>query len=71
MAAISDFFHQNDFVHIQTPVLTSTDCEGAGETVTVTPSTLSGPRPPGDGLFFDRKTFLSVSGQLHLEAAVG
>ncbi len=68
MAALSDFFRQNDFVHIQTPVLTSNDCEGAGETFTVTPSA---PRPPEDGLFFDRKTFLSVSGQLHLEAAVG
>lgn len=36
--AIQDYFHRNDFVQIQTPILTSNDCEGAGEVFLVRPA---------------------------------
>ncbi|KAJ1761657.1 asparaginyl-tRNA synthetase [Coemansia sp. RSA 353] len=61
------FFHENDFVRIHTPTLTSNDCEGGGETFNlVTPGTK---HPETD--FFGRKVNLTVSGQLHLEVFTG
>jgi asparaginyl-tRNA synthetase len=64
--AIHRFFAQRDFVLVHTPVITASDCEGAGEMFRVT--TL----PPGvtdDARdFFGRKAFLTVSGQLEGEA---
>jgi asparaginyl-tRNA synthetase len=35
--AVHDYFHEQDFVQVHTPVFTSNDCEGAGETFTVVP----------------------------------
>jgi asparaginyl-tRNA synthetase len=49
------FFQEADFMHISTPVLTQNDCEGGAEAFGVD--------------FFGKKSFLTVSGQLHLEAA--
>lgn len=85
-AAIQDFFTQNDFIQIHVPILTANDCEGAGEVFTVKPLShklLTDMSPPilpddktrkpldSDEVFFNRRTFLTVSSQLHLEAAVG
>ncbi|XP_038618048.1 probable asparagine--tRNA ligase, mitochondrial isoform X2 [Tachyglossus aculeatus] len=67
-AAVHSFFKEHGYVHIHTPVITSNDCEGAGELFQVEPS--SPAREPGR-LFFDVPAFLTVSGQLHLEVMSG
>ncbi|XP_052014445.1 probable asparagine--tRNA ligase, mitochondrial isoform X1 [Apodemus sylvaticus] len=67
-AAIHSYFRDNGFVHIHTPVLTSNDCEGAGELFQVEPS--SKIKVPEEN-FFDVPAFLTVSGQLHLEVMSG
>jgi asparaginyl-tRNA synthetase len=73
--AIHRFFHERDFLWIHTPILTSNDCEGAGEMFRV--STLDLLNLPQDATtgkidftqdFFSREVFLTVSGQLNLEA---
>lgn len=71
---IHEYFHKNGFLHIHTPVLTSNDCEGAGEVFTVSPEQPTSsdhnqttPKDPSEA-FFNGKAYLSVSGQLHLEA---
>ncbi|GBG29578.1 Asparagine--tRNA ligase [Hondaea fermentalgiana] len=56
---VHKFFAENDFTQIHTPVLTSIDCEGAGDMFPVDQGELA-----QDG---DLGTFLTVSGQLHLE----
>ncbi|KAF4009607.1 hypothetical protein G4228_001115, partial [Cervus hanglu yarkandensis] len=56
------------FVHIHTPVITSNDCEGAGELFQVEPS--SKIKVPEEN-FFNIPVFLTVSGQLHLEVMSG
>lgn len=65
--AVHQFFQERDFVHVHTPVITASDCEGAGEMFRVT--TL----PPGGDAeaaadFFGKAAFLTVSGQLEGEA---
>ncbi|MBN2507638.1 MAG: asparagine--tRNA ligase [Verrucomicrobia bacterium] len=65
--AVHQFFQERDFVHVHTPIITGSDCEGAGELFRVT--TLKG-RPdenPGTD-FFGKPTYLTVSGQLEGEA---
>jgi asparaginyl-tRNA synthetase len=72
--AIHQFFDQQDFFWINTPIITASDCEGAGEMFRV--STLDLLNPPRDEKgkidfkqdFFGRETFLTVSGQLNGEA---
>ncbi|WWD04931.1 asparagine-tRNA ligase [Kwoniella europaea PYCC6329] len=61
-----DWFEENDFIHIHTPLLTSSDCEGAGEVFTL----LDQPKPnnPQTTTFFPHPVHLTVSSQLHLEA---
>uniref|UniRef100_A0A6C0E6K4 asparagine--tRNA ligase n=1 Tax=viral metagenome TaxID=1070528 RepID=A0A6C0E6K4_9ZZZZ len=66
------FFHSLGFYHVATPILTSNDCEGAGETFIVKTSkelsdTSSGDPDAKKG-FFGEEAFLTVSGQLHGEA---
>jgi asparaginyl-tRNA synthetase len=64
--AIHEFFTQRDFVYIHTPIITASDCEGAGEMFRVT--TLKGnidANPHED--FFGRPAYLTVSGQLEAE----
>ncbi|XP_030055948.1 asparaginyl-tRNA synthetase isoform X2 [Microcaecilia unicolor] len=69
-AAIHSYFQDNGYVHIHTPVISSNDCEGAGELFQVeTPSKPS--EPGGNSHFFDVPAFLTVSGQLHLEVVAG
>lgn len=64
--AIHDYFSANNYVYIDTPVLTSNDCEGAGETFIVDSDVH---RKKEKRYFGDNKTVnLTVSGQLHLEA---
>ncbi len=71
--AVHQFFQSRGFIYIHTPIITASDCEGAGELFRV--STLdpqSPPKTPEGGVdyhqdFFARKTFLTVSGQLEAE----
>src|SRR4249920_202732 len=72
--AIHQFFQERGFVYVHTPIITGSDCEGAGELFRVT--TLDSKNPPRlpDGEidrardFFARSTYLTVSGQLEAEA---
>ncbi|XP_020490565.2 probable asparagine--tRNA ligase, mitochondrial [Labrus bergylta] len=66
--AIQSYFKKNGFVQIHTPVITSNDCEGAGELFQVEPSS---PESNEDENFFSVPAFLTVSGQLHLEVMSG
>lgn len=62
-ALFVDFFQKHDFVKVAPPLVTSSDCEGAGEQFTVAPL-----RPPQHGeKFFGKDAYLTVSTQLHLE----
>ena len=64
--AVHEFFQSRDFVYVQTPIITASDCEGAGEMFRVT--TLKGnidEQPATD--FFGKKAYLTVSGQLEGE----
>ena len=65
--AVHQFFQERDFVYVHTPIITASDCEGAGEMFRVT--ALKGnidEEPQID--FFGRPTYLTVSGQLEGEA---
>ncbi len=65
--AVHKFFQDRDFVYVHTPIITASDCEGAGELFRVT--SLKGnidEKPEAD--FFSKRTFLTVSGQLEGEA---
>jgi asparaginyl-tRNA synthetase len=65
--AVHQFFQERDFVYVHTPIITASDCEGAGEMFRVT--TLKGnidEKPNAD--FFGKPTYLTVSGQLEGEA---
>jgi asparaginyl-tRNA synthetase len=67
--AIHRFFHEQGFVQVHTPVITTSDCEGAGEMFTVTalePGQLTGDQPFAYD-FFGRRAGLTVSGQLQAE----
>lgn len=72
--AIHQHFKLEGYIHIHTPILTSNDCEGAGEVFTVRPECdktlkdMAKPNVPLDEAYFNSKVFLTVSGQLHLEA---
>ncbi|KAM4627300.1 asparaginyl-tRNA synthetase [Polymixia lowei] len=66
-AAIQTYFKENGFVQIHTPVITSNDCEGAGELFQVEPSGQAKEK----NHFFSVPAFLTVSGQLHLEVMSG
>ncbi len=64
--AVHQFFQERDFVYVHTPIITASDCEGAGEMFRVT--ALKGnidEKPEAD--FFGRQTYLTVSGQLEGE----
>lgn len=70
--AIHKYFHDRNFVYLHTPIITSSDCEGAGEMFQVTTLPLE-KLPMKDGKvdydkdFFGKKVSLTVSGQLHEE----
>jgi asparaginyl-tRNA synthetase len=70
--SIHQFFQEQGFLYIHTPIITASDCEGAGKMFQVT--TLDLPKLTGQSAkidyaldFFDRPAFLTVSGQLEAE----
>ena len=65
--AVHRFFQQRGFFQVHSPIITTSDCEGAGEMFRVT--TLAGDidKAPAED-FFGRPAFLTVSGQLEAEA---
>jgi asparaginyl-tRNA synthetase len=71
--AIHRFFQERDFVYVNTPLITGSDCEGAGEMFTVTSFDLSNLPKTEEGKvdftqdFFGKHTSLTVSGQLEAE----
>ncbi len=82
--AVHRFFDERDFTYIHSPIITSSDCEGAGEMFSVTtlnpynnqqPQAADSVAQPGGGQapspqndFFNKATYLTVSGQLEGEA---
>ena len=62
--AIHRFFREHGFRYVHTPILTASDCEGAGEMFRVTKQNPSSDDPAD---FFGRETNLTVSGQLEAE----
>jgi len=70
--SIHDFFQEEGFLYIHTPIITASDCEGAGEMFQVTTLDLEnvpklGPQVDFARDFFQRRAFLTVSGQLEGE----
>ena len=73
--ATHEFFQKKDFIYVHTPLITSNDCEGAGETFTITTT-----HPVNKNVilkedlntfkndFFGKQAFLTVSGQLQVES---
>jgi asparaginyl-tRNA synthetase len=72
--AVHKFFHEKGFYWVHTPIITASDCEGAGEMFRIsTLDLLNLPKTPQGQVdfsqdFFGRETFLTVSGQLNVEA---
>lgn len=72
--AIHQFFRERGFVYVNTPLITGSDCEGAGEMFRVTTLDLDNLPKNADGTidytqdFFDKESSLTVSGQLNGEA---
>lgn len=71
--AIHKFFHDRRFRYVHTPIITGSDCEGAGEMFQVTTLDLNNPPRTKDGKidysqdFFGKEAHLTVSGQLNGE----
>lgn len=71
--AVHEFFQSRGFVYVNTPIITGSDCEGAGEMFQVTTLDLENPPRTPDGKvdyskdFFGKQTSLTVSGQLEAE----
>ncbi|MCF0142476.1 MAG: asparagine--tRNA ligase [Parasporobacterium sp.] len=72
--ALHSFFNENGFVYVHTPLITGSDCEGAGEMFRVTTLPPMNPPMTEDGAvdfsqdFFGCETNLTVSGQLEAES---
>ena len=72
-AAIHRFFQEQGFVYVNTPIITTSDCEGAGEMFRVTTLDMENPPRTEDGKvdysqdFFGKPANLTVSGQLNAE----
>ena len=71
--AIHKFFQERGFVYVHTPIITSSDCEGAGEMFNLTTFDLENPAKNENGSvdyskdFFGKPAHLTVSGQLNVE----
>lgn len=70
--SIHNFFQEQGFLYLNTPIITASDCEGAGEMFRVTTLDMENPPRNEKGIdysqdFFDRPSFLTVSGQLEGE----
>ncbi|MBZ0196725.1 MAG: asparagine--tRNA ligase [Ignavibacteriaceae bacterium] len=72
--AIHKFFQDRGFVYVHTPIITSTDAEGAGEMFRITTLDMANPPRTDEGKIdysqelFGKSSFLTVSGQLAVEA---
>ncbi|WP_444890423.1 asparagine--tRNA ligase [Microbulbifer sp. DLAB2-AA] len=72
--AIHRFYHENGFNYVHTPILTASDCEGAGEMFRVSTLDMENlPRNEQGAIdyskdFFGEESFLTVSGQLNVES---
>ncbi|MBU0552238.1 asparagine--tRNA ligase [Myxococcota bacterium] len=72
--AVHRFFHERGFYWIHTPIITGSDCEGAGEMFRVSTLDLANPPRTASGAvdfskdFFGKETMLTVSGQLNVES---
>ena len=72
-SAIHCFFQDRGFVYVHTPIITASDCEGAGEMFQVTTLAINDPPRTEDGAvdytqdFFGKPANLTVSGQLNAE----
>ena len=64
--AIHKYFNEHNYVYVHTPLITASDCEGAGQMFEVTTLPL-GEKPDYSKDFFGKKTSLTVSGQLQAE----
>lgn len=68
--AVHKYFQENGFVYVHTPIITASDCEGAGEMFQVTTLPLNNAKTADNGEidfsedFFGKKAYLTVSGQL-------
>lgn len=75
MYAIHTFFSERGFCNIHTPIITASDCEGAGQMFHVTTLDINNPPKGDDGKvdfnqdFFGKEANLTVSGQLEVELA--
>ena len=73
--AIHNYFHEHGFFYFHTPIITASDCEGAGQMFQVTTKNLYNLKKDEDGKidysddFFGKQTSLTVSGQLEGELA--
>jgi asparaginyl-tRNA synthetase len=71
--AVHEFFDRRGFIQVHTPIITASDCEGAGQMFRVTTLDMSNPPKTKDGTvdysmdFFGTETALTVSGQLEGE----
>jgi len=71
--AVHNFFHGEGFIQVDTPIITGSDCEGAGEMFRVTTLDLNSVPKTEEGKvdfskdFFSKETNLTVSGQLEIE----
>jgi asparaginyl-tRNA synthetase len=65
--AIHGFFQSRGFLYVHTPIITASDCEGAGQMFRVTTLPVGGGALPAEEDFFGRPTFLTVSGQMEAE----
>ena len=72
-ASIHNFFQEEGFLYVNTPIITASDCEGAGEMFRVSTLDMNNPPRTQDGKiddakdFFERRAYLTVSGQLEGE----
>jgi len=71
--AIHKYFNERNFIYVHTPIITCSDCEGAGEMFQVTTLNVGNPPRTEDGVpdysedFFGKMASLTVSGQLNAE----
>jgi asparaginyl-tRNA synthetase len=70
--SIHDFFQEQGFLYVHPPIITASDCEGAGQLFRVTAIDMAQPPRQGTAIdftkdFFGRPTYLTVSGQLEAE----
>ncbi|MFZ2198389.1 MAG: asparagine--tRNA ligase [Thermodesulfovibrionales bacterium] len=72
-AAVHEFFQSRGFLWVHTPIITASDCEGAGELFSVTSLDIGNPPKQKGGAvdfsqdFFGKRAYLTVSGQLEAE----